>query len=169
MMIGQEMVKTRASTAQAALDRAHRGEPVLRRGKRSDAGRDAGARRRARGLPPREGASEHSGARHGASGPCGADRPAVGGEKQLLQSAAVIGKDVPFSLLTAIAAEPEEVVRGRLSHLQAAEFMSRNPWTARDELRDTTPWRRAAEKSPAGLRRRNAAVIPAWTSSCPRS
>ncbi len=44
-------------------------------------------------------------------------------EKWLLQSAAVIGKDVPFSLLKAIADEPEEVVRGRLSHLQAAEFL----------------------------------------------
>jgi class 3 adenylate cyclase len=44
-------------------------------------------------------------------------------EKWLLQSAAVIGKDVPFSLLKAIAGEPEEVVRGRLSHLQAAEFL----------------------------------------------
>src|SRR6266508_2893129 len=44
-------------------------------------------------------------------------------EKWLLQSAAVIGKDVPFSLLKAIADEPEEVVRGRLSHPQAAEFL----------------------------------------------
>jgi class 3 adenylate cyclase/tetratricopeptide (TPR) repeat protein len=43
--------------------------------------------------------------------------------KRLLQSAAVIGKDVPFSLLKAIADEPEEVVRGRLSHLRAAEFL----------------------------------------------
>jgi class 3 adenylate cyclase/tetratricopeptide (TPR) repeat protein len=44
-------------------------------------------------------------------------------EKWLLQSAAVIGKDVPFDLLKAIADEPEEVVRGRLSRLQAAEFL----------------------------------------------
>jgi class 3 adenylate cyclase/tetratricopeptide (TPR) repeat protein len=44
-------------------------------------------------------------------------------EKWLLQSAAVIGKDVPFGLLKAIADEPEEVVRGRLSHLQASEFL----------------------------------------------
>jgi class 3 adenylate cyclase/tetratricopeptide (TPR) repeat protein len=44
-------------------------------------------------------------------------------EKWLLQSAAVIGKDVPFDLLKAIADEPEEVVRGRLSRLQAGEFL----------------------------------------------
>jgi class 3 adenylate cyclase/tetratricopeptide (TPR) repeat protein len=44
-------------------------------------------------------------------------------EKWLLQSAAVIGKDVPFDLLKAIADEPEDVVRGRLSRLQAAEFL----------------------------------------------
>ncbi|HEV8441151.1 MAG TPA: AAA family ATPase [Methylomirabilota bacterium] len=44
-------------------------------------------------------------------------------EKWLLQSAAVIGKDVPFGLLRAIGDEPEEVDRVRLSHLQAAEFL----------------------------------------------
>ena len=71
--------QSRASTTQAPLDPAHRGEPVLPGGKRSDAGRDQGARRRARRLPPREGASEHSGARHGASGTRGADRPSFGG------------------------------------------------------------------------------------------
>jgi class 3 adenylate cyclase/tetratricopeptide (TPR) repeat protein len=44
-------------------------------------------------------------------------------EKRLLQSAAVVGKDVPFPLLQAIEDEPEDVLRGRLSHLQAAEFL----------------------------------------------
>ncbi|HSB60899.1 MAG TPA: tetratricopeptide repeat protein, partial [Vicinamibacteria bacterium] len=44
-------------------------------------------------------------------------------EKRLLQSAAVIGKDVPFALLQAIADEPEETVRRGLSALQAAEFL----------------------------------------------
>ncbi|MBI3329284.1 MAG: tetratricopeptide repeat protein, partial [Nitrospinae bacterium] len=44
-------------------------------------------------------------------------------EKRLLQSAAVIGKDVPFTLLEAIAEEPEEVLRRGLSHLQTAEFL----------------------------------------------
>ena len=45
-------------------------------------------------------------------------------EKQLLQVASVIGKDVPFSLRQAIAALPEEVLRRDLTHLQAAEFLS---------------------------------------------
>jgi len=44
-------------------------------------------------------------------------------EKRLLQSAAVIGKDVPFSLLHAIADQPEEKLRVALTRLQAAEFL----------------------------------------------
>ena len=44
-------------------------------------------------------------------------------EKQLLQSAAVIGKDVPFILLQAIADEAQEDVRRRLVVLQSAEFL----------------------------------------------
>jgi class 3 adenylate cyclase/tetratricopeptide (TPR) repeat protein len=44
-------------------------------------------------------------------------------DKVLLQTAAVIGKDVPFPLLQAIAALPEEALRGALAHLQAAEFL----------------------------------------------
>jgi class 3 adenylate cyclase/tetratricopeptide (TPR) repeat protein len=44
-------------------------------------------------------------------------------EKQLLQSAAVVGKDVPFALLHAIASEAEEEVRRQLARLQSAEFL----------------------------------------------
>jgi len=44
-------------------------------------------------------------------------------EKQLLQCAAVVGKDVPYALLAAIAAEPEERLHTLLAHLQAAEFL----------------------------------------------
>jgi class 3 adenylate cyclase/tetratricopeptide (TPR) repeat protein len=44
-------------------------------------------------------------------------------DKILLQTAAVIGKDVPFPLLQAIAELPEEALRGVLTHLQAAEFL----------------------------------------------
>jgi len=44
-------------------------------------------------------------------------------EKRLLQSAAVIGKDVPFALLQGIAGLPEEGLRRGLDHLQAAEFL----------------------------------------------
>jgi tetratricopeptide (TPR) repeat protein len=45
------------------------------------------------------------------------------GDKRLLQAAAVIGKDVPFALLLAIAELAEEHVRCGLAHLQAAEFL----------------------------------------------
>ena len=44
-------------------------------------------------------------------------------DKRLLQTAAVIGKDVPFGLLRAIADMPEEALRRGLKHLQAAEFL----------------------------------------------
>jgi tetratricopeptide (TPR) repeat protein len=44
-------------------------------------------------------------------------------DKILLQTAAVIGKDVPFPLLQAIAELPEAALRGALTHLQAAEFL----------------------------------------------
>jgi tetratricopeptide (TPR) repeat protein len=44
-------------------------------------------------------------------------------EKQLLQSAAVIGKDVPFSLLQAITVLSDEELRRSLTHLQGAEFL----------------------------------------------
>jgi predicted ATPase len=44
-------------------------------------------------------------------------------DKHLLQAAAVIGHDVPLALLMAIAGEPQDTVRGRLTRLQAAEFL----------------------------------------------
>jgi tetratricopeptide (TPR) repeat protein len=44
-------------------------------------------------------------------------------DKRLLQVASVIGKDVPFALLQAIADLPDEALRRRLDHLQAAEFL----------------------------------------------
>jgi tetratricopeptide (TPR) repeat protein len=43
--------------------------------------------------------------------------------KRLLQAAAVIGKDVPFALLQAIAEEADEALRRGLGTLQAAEFL----------------------------------------------
>jgi class 3 adenylate cyclase/tetratricopeptide (TPR) repeat protein len=44
-------------------------------------------------------------------------------EKQLLQTASVIGKDVPLVLLNAVAEAPEDAVQRGLSLLQAAEFL----------------------------------------------
>jgi class 3 adenylate cyclase/tetratricopeptide (TPR) repeat protein len=44
-------------------------------------------------------------------------------DKQLLQTASVIGKDVPFVLLHAIAELAEDAVHRGLTHLQAAEFL----------------------------------------------
>ena len=44
-------------------------------------------------------------------------------EKRLLQTAAVIGTEVPFALLQAIADVPEAALHRGLAHLQAAEFL----------------------------------------------
>jgi class 3 adenylate cyclase/tetratricopeptide (TPR) repeat protein len=44
-------------------------------------------------------------------------------EKRLLQMAAVIGKDVPFSLLAAVVELPEEAFAHELLRLQTAEFL----------------------------------------------
>jgi tetratricopeptide (TPR) repeat protein len=44
-------------------------------------------------------------------------------EKRLLQTAAVIGTEVPLALLQAIAEVPDAALRVSLAHLQAAEFL----------------------------------------------
>jgi predicted ATPase len=44
-------------------------------------------------------------------------------EKQLLQAASVIGKDVAFPLLQALEALPEATLHPSLAHLQGAEFL----------------------------------------------
>ncbi len=44
-------------------------------------------------------------------------------EKRLLQAASVIGKDVPFTLLQAIADADDVALRRQIAHLQAAEFL----------------------------------------------
>jgi class 3 adenylate cyclase/tetratricopeptide (TPR) repeat protein len=44
-------------------------------------------------------------------------------DKRLLQAASVVGKDVPFVLLQAIADMPEGHLRQGLAHLQSAEFL----------------------------------------------
>ena len=44
-------------------------------------------------------------------------------DKELLQTAAVIGKDVPFALLARLAELEDETLRRGLVHLQAAEFL----------------------------------------------
>ncbi len=44
-------------------------------------------------------------------------------EKRLLQSAAVVGKDVPFALLQSIADQSQDELRLSLTRLQAAEFL----------------------------------------------
>jgi class 3 adenylate cyclase/tetratricopeptide (TPR) repeat protein len=44
-------------------------------------------------------------------------------DKELLQTASVIGKDVPFVLLRAVAELPEDTVRRGLADLQTAEFL----------------------------------------------
>jgi predicted ATPase/class 3 adenylate cyclase len=44
-------------------------------------------------------------------------------DKNLLQTAAVVGKDVPLALLQAVAGRPEDDLRAAIGRLQAAEFL----------------------------------------------
>ena len=44
-------------------------------------------------------------------------------DKRLLQAASVVGKDVPFTVLEAIADVPDELLRQSLARLQGAEFL----------------------------------------------
>jgi predicted ATPase len=44
-------------------------------------------------------------------------------DKQLLQVAAVIGKEVPYRVLAAIADTPEATMRSALADLQVSEFL----------------------------------------------
>jgi class 3 adenylate cyclase len=44
-------------------------------------------------------------------------------DKRLLQAASVVGKDVPFAVVQAIAELPDEVLRQSLARLQTAEFL----------------------------------------------
>src|SRR5262249_40961868 len=44
-------------------------------------------------------------------------------DRRLLQSAAVIGRDVPFALLQVIADQDEDTLRDGLARLQATEFL----------------------------------------------
>jgi predicted ATPase len=44
-------------------------------------------------------------------------------EKHLLQAASVVGKDVPYPILSAIVDEPEDALRRRIAHLQETEFL----------------------------------------------
>ena len=44
-------------------------------------------------------------------------------DKRLLQTASVVGKHVPFALLQRIAELPDDMLRGALDRLQAAEFL----------------------------------------------
>ena len=53
----------------------------------------------------------------------GPDRPAPGGGQALLQTASVIGKDVPFVLLRAVAELAEDAASGTAPRLQTAEFL----------------------------------------------
>src|SRR5262249_6764496 len=44
-------------------------------------------------------------------------------DKRLLQTAAVVGKDVPYAILAAVADVPDDGLRGGLGRLQAAELL----------------------------------------------
>ncbi len=62
-------------------------------------------------------------------------------EKQLLQSASVIGKDVPFALLQAIADAPESELRRRLAHSRQPSSSTKRAYSRISSTRSSTRWR----------------------------
>ena len=83
---------------------------------------------RARAVPTGSpGLSNIYNPRHRAGHPGRAHRPAHAEHKRLLQAASVIGKDVPLSLLQAVADEADEPLRRALDELQATEFLYETP------------------------------------------
>ena len=113
-----------SAAAQAAPDRAHRGQPLLSGGERPHPGGDRGAGRRARGLSPGASRCESMQVPATVQAVLAARIDRLPPEdKRLLQTAAVIGTEVPFPLLQAIAELPEEALHRGLAHLQAAEFL----------------------------------------------
>ena len=78
---------------------------------------------RARRVPPRPIRSTPSRCRPPSRPRSPAHRPPAADDKQLLETAAVIGKDVPLALLQAVAEESEETLHRQLGHLQTAEFL----------------------------------------------
>ena len=109
---------------QAATGRADGGKSLLPGGEHPDPRGDPGAGRRAGGLPARRRRRTLGRSRRPLRRcwPARIDRLAPE-DKRLLQAASVIGKDVPFPLLEAIADLPEASLRRGLARLQAAEFL----------------------------------------------
>ena len=70
-------------------------------------------------------------------------------EKRLLQTAAVIGTEVPFPLLQALAELPEEGLRTGLAHLQAAEFLYETQLFPEPNTPSNTPDPRGGLRQPA--------------------
>ena len=97
-------------------------------------------------------------------------------EKRLLQTAAVIGTEVPLPLLQAIAELPEEALHRGLAHLQAAEFLYETqplPGAglhlqarpdARGGLRESPPGAAAGAARPHRRGPRGALPATAWPS-----
>ena len=114
----------RLATAQAAADRADRGQPVLPRGERADAGRDRSALGRARRLSPGDDRSTAFRCRPRcrrswprASTGC---RPRTSGCCRRPRSSA---RTCPYALLQAIAELPEEMLRRGPRPSAGGEFL----------------------------------------------
>ena len=116
-------IRRRPRATHARADRTDGRQPILLGGERADARRDRGPLRRARRLPTGAAPARHPSPGDGAGGTGRPYRPAPPEDKRLLQVASVVGKDVPWVLLQAIAELPDEALRRGLEHLQAAEFL----------------------------------------------
>ncbi len=84
-------------------------------------------------------------------------------DKRLLQTASVVGKDVPYVLLQAIAELPDEALRRGLDHLQAS---STRPGCFRITSTPSSTRSRTTSRTPACCRSVAASFTPgSWTRS----
>jgi predicted ATPase len=92
--------------------------------------------------------------------------------KRLLQTAAVIGPEVPVSLLQAMAELPEARLYHGLAHLQAAEFLDETRlfpepvYTFRHALTHEVAYNRLLQARRRTLRARVVAVLETLASDC---
>ena len=123
LLAGAARRRRQSGAAHAAVDRPHRGQSVLSGRERAHPGGDESAGRGTRRISSSAVARYlHVPATVQAVLAARIDRLPPE-EKRLLQTAAVIGTEVPLPLLQAIAELPEAELHRGLAHLQAAEFL----------------------------------------------
>jgi predicted ATPase len=82
-------------------------------------------------------------------------------ERRLLEVAAVVGKDVPFAVVNAVAGLPEDTLARAFERLKAAEFLRRARGRTPSTRSSNPDPRGRTSDSPAGAARLHARIVQA--------